>query len=279
MRRTFFIKICKPTAFSIFTFILGCTVTIMLLPFEKTCSLENTDREYVMKGSKFYGPDLVILILSAPGNIEKRNAIRESWVKLKDRKSYFDRAHGKIPVKYYFVIGDAGLNVILQNKLGREQGRHYDILMLPVVDSYGNLTLKVLKSFEWINDQFDVGVSFKYVLKCDDDSFVYLNLLMEELLELEKLFLKSEEIYREIPVSNASYYRINAQISRPNVKFSDLGLYWGYFNGRARVKTKGKWKETDWILCDKYLPYALGGGYILSKNLVKYLAKNAEHLR
>jgi hypothetical protein len=33
-----------------------------------------------------------------------------------------------------------------------------------------------------------------------------------------------------------------------------------------------------WYLCDKYLPYALGGGYILGNDLVAYVAANANRL-
>ncbi|KAK0176378.1 hypothetical protein PV328_000522 [Microctonus aethiopoides] len=56
-------------------------------------------------------------------------------------------------------------------------------------------------------------------------------------------------------------------------------LYWGFFNGKAQVKRTGPWKEPDWNICDYYLPYALGGGYVLSYNLVKFIALNANLLR
>jgi galactosylxylosylprotein 3-beta-galactosyltransferase len=56
-------------------------------------------------------------------------------------------------------------------------------------------------------------------------------------------------------------------------------LYWGYFDGRARAFSKGKWQEKDWFLCDTYLPYALGGGYVISESIVSFLAKNADFLR
>uniref|UniRef100_A0A0K0CXF5 Hexosyltransferase n=1 Tax=Angiostrongylus cantonensis TaxID=6313 RepID=A0A0K0CXF5_ANGCA len=52
-------------------------------------------------------------------------------------------------------------------------------------------------------------------------------------------------------------------------------LYWGFLDGRAKPIRKGKWRETDWILCDRYLPYQLGGGYVLSFELVRFLAMNA----
>jgi len=44
------------------------------------------------------------------------------------------------------------------------------------------------------------------------------------------------------------------------------------------LKKKGKYKETEWILCDRFLSYALGGGYVLSKDLIIYLVKNQDYL-
>ncbi|CAH2011076.1 unnamed protein product [Acanthoscelides obtectus] len=128
-----------------------------------------------------------------------------------------------------------------------EQTTNKDLLILPVLDNYKNLTLKIKHTFQWLSDQYDHGMDFKYVLKCDGDSFVHLKSLVVQANNKEG----------------------------PN----KLNLYWGYFYGNARIFTKGKWKETDWIFSDRYLPYALGGGYLLSKNLVTYIGKNAENLR
>lgn len=60
---------------------------------------------------------------------------------------------------------------------------------------------------------------------------------------------------------------------------SHKGLYWGYFDGRAKVYLHGKWQEQDWFLCDNYLPYALGGGYVISQNIVDYISRNYDILR
>uniref|UniRef100_A0A1I7UGX4 Hexosyltransferase n=1 Tax=Caenorhabditis tropicalis TaxID=1561998 RepID=A0A1I7UGX4_9PELO len=56
-------------------------------------------------------------------------------------------------------------------------------------------------------------------------------------------------------------------------------LYWGFLDGRAKPFRKGKWKEPEWNLCDRYLPYQLGGGYVLSYELVRFLALNAPLFR
>ena len=56
-------------------------------------------------------------------------------------------------------------------------------------------------------------------------------------------------------------------------------LYWGFFDGRARVKRSGRWAEPSWTLCDRYLPHARGGGYVLSAAVVSFVARNARALR
>lgn len=140
-----------------------------------------------------------------------------------------------------FVIGTEGLPVEDIQNLSMEQLRHHDLLLLPDLrDSYENLTHKLIYMYSWLDQKVD----FKFVLKADDDTFARLDLLKEE--------LKAKEPRR---------------------------LYWGFFSGRGRVKTAGKWKESAWELCDYYLPYALGGGYVLSADLVHYIHLNAAFLK
>ncbi|CAL8379234.1 unnamed protein product [Boreogadus saida] len=140
-----------------------------------------------------------------------------------------------------FVVGTAGLPIEDLQNINTEQGRHKDLLLLPELrDSYENLTLKLLHMYSWLDQKVD----FKFVMKADDDTFARLDLLKEE--------LKAKEPKR---------------------------LYWGFFSGRGRVKSAGKWRESAWELCDYYLPYALGGGYILSADLVHYVRINAGYLK
>ena len=141
-----------------------------------------------------------------------------------------------------FAIGVSDLNGETRGALITEYEEHNDLLFLTdLKESYHNLTLKVLKSFAWIAQNIDS----KFVLKVDDDSFVRLGDLVLDLMKKEK------------------YGRI----------------YWGFFRGDANVKTNGPWKEPNWILCDKYLPYANGGGYVLSYDLVQYISKQQNMLQ
>ena len=144
-------------------------------------------------------------------------------------------------VKHYFVIGSAGLDISSSSMVQQEQSQHQDLLLLPSMkDSYKYLATKVLHSFRWLHD----NEHFKFLLKVDDDSFVLISEILSELKQL------------------------------PSER-----LYWGFFDGRANVKKSGQWREPNWVLCDKYLPHARGGGYLLSNDLVAFIAKNSDLLQ
>lgn len=271
-------KHCKLLAAAAFSFLLGCMLAINTVPINKTCQLDNVDREYdVMRNSKLKSPELVILIMSAPHNLNRRTAIRETWLHLRFPQ------HGrgqptKITAKHYFVIGSLGLPPDHVLHLSGEQSKFNDMLILPVHDAYANLTQKLLSSLVWLHEQRDVGLNYKYVLKCDDDTFVRVDSLAHEIAQIELIYLESQwSDAKLLKDQTLPYMSIDAQTN--SRESNRLQLYWGFFHGKAHVQTAGKWKEDNWIACDYYLPYALGGGYILSQGLVGYLAKNSDALR
>nr|CAG4634950.1 EOG090X0A8N [Alona affinis] len=144
-------------------------------------------------------------------------------------------------VKHFFIIGSKGLAAEVLGEVKAENTTHEDLVILDsVAESYESLTSKVLSSFQWLVSNYQ----FNFVLKCDDDTYVTIPPLLEALAK------------------------------HPQVK-----LYWGFFKGAANVFRKGKWKEDDWFLCDTYLPYARGGGYVLSSDLVRHLTDSAPLLQ
>ncbi|NXC69614.1 B3GT6 galactosyltransferase, partial [Anhinga anhinga] len=176
---------------------------------------------------------LAVLITSGPKYSERRSIIRSTWLSAAGRPPHDD-------IWSRFVIGTGGLGAEELRSLELEQSRHRDLLLLPELrDSYENLTAKVLATYVWL----DLHLDFQFALKADDDTFVRLDVLVEE--------LRAKEPRR---------------------------LYWGFFSGRGRVKSGGKWKESAWVLCDYYLPYALGGGYVISADLVHYLRLSRDYL-
>ncbi|XP_070168759.1 beta-1,3-galactosyltransferase 6-like isoform X1 [Polyergus mexicanus] len=179
---------------------------------------------------------LIILILSSPDNLERRDTIRKTWLT--------DRNHDAM-MRHFFVVGTQDILPEQRNTLQSEKEKFDDLLLLPKLqDSYSILTKKVLYAFKGIYERYN----FDFLLKCNDDSYILVHTILKELDRWQNKGTRRE-------------------------------LYWGFFNGRALVKRNGPWKETDWILCDYYLPYALGGGYVLSYNLVKFIASNADILK
>ncbi|KAL3862412.1 hypothetical protein ACJMK2_008379 [Sinanodonta woodiana] len=173
---------------------------------------------------------LIILIMSVPRNKQNRAVIRETWA---------NSLPNNVILKFVIGVGDlAADGKILLNE---ENDYYKDLLMLQFFnESYTSLTEKLIESFKWI----DKNVDFQFLFKGDEDTFVRVSVLLEELK------------------------------SKPKTR-----LYWGFFDGRAHIKTKGKWQEKDWFLCDRYLPYAVGGGYVLSSDLVHYVVINSKVLK
>lgn len=174
---------------------------------------------------------LVVIILTAVTHREKRDACRTTWIQLSAGR----------PVRHLFAIGGRDLTSIEMSELMTEHKETNDLLILKeVADNYSGLTQKLLSSIIHVSQNFD----FKFLLKVDDDSFVLMDALMDELSNLQP-----------------------------------RRLYWGYFNAGAPVKKTGAWKEKSWFLCDKYLPYAVGGGYVLSQDLVQFIATSSSLLQ
>ena len=115
------------------------------------------------------------------------------------------------------------------------------IILPTVTDSATTLTQRTLYGFKDVYERF----KFDYILKCDDDDFVD---VLRLATELHKRTSKSR-------------------------------LYWGAFRGYAPLLHWGVYRETNWTICNRYLPYARGGGYILSRDLIQLFVKSEPYLK
>ncbi|KAI5636500.1 galactosyltransferase domain-containing protein [Phthorimaea operculella] len=218
--------------------------------------------------------EYAVLILSKPSNIMERDTIRETWKRLAsniivengERIYRWDKAAKKMAktpdfIKFYFAIGTQDMSTSDLKALVAENKEMGDLLLLENhTENYKTLSEKLLKSLEWFSENLK---NLKYLVKVDDDSFVRIDLIIQNL---------------EAYAPSMSDPQIAEYVSYKPSQVTNQGLYWGYFNGRARVYLTGKWKEEDWFLCDKYLPYALGGGYVISKKIVDYVGRNKDML-
>lgn len=156
------------------------------------------------------------------------------------RKTWLLNKEDNMSIRHFFAIGSAALDSAELNTIQREEEEFGDLMILEAVsDSYSKLSRKLRDTLSWLYSHME----FVFLLKVDDDSFVRLDALYSQLKK------------------------------QPREK-----LYWGFFDGQARVKFGGKWKETGWFLCDRYLPYAKGGGYVITSDLVRNIALISSYL-
>lgn len=108
----------------------------------------------------------LIYIHTRPENFKKRESLRKTWAKNDVIPRYKSRV--------IFVIGDPR-NVTIQKALRNESVWYGDIIQENYIDSYKNLTYKVMSAVKWIKN-YCAGV--KFIFKADDDAFVDIFLLM-----------------------------------------------------------------------------------------------------
>lgn len=143
---------------------------------------------------------------------------------------------------YRFVLGGKNLSSEAESNLTREAEVHRDLIVLDnVTDSHDTLTQRTLQSFEYIIKR---NYNFRYIFKCDDDTYVNLKVIVEELRDRQR-----------------------------HERF-----YWGEFQGATGILSEGPYAEQKWTTCETYVPYAYGGGYLLSRDLVELVTSNAPHL-
>jgi len=128
-----------------------------------------------------------IAVLSAPGNFERRDSIRKTWLNhLKDE--LFHRQLVDF-VGFRFFLGKSSDHDI-EFLIEKEANLHKDILQVDMIDDYYQVTKKIALIFNWIDTRCS-GVDF--VLKFDDDVYVNIrNLATTIALQLSPL---SKSIY------------------------------------------------------------------------------------
>lgn len=182
-------------------------------------------------------PDVVIGILSAPQNFKLRDAVRATWLRLADDQR----------VGFYFILGRSD-DPTVNDAVAKEARTFGDIfLCLDLAESYRGISAKVLSFVDWVVDtahRLPVDQRFKYLMKCDDDSFVRLDRLLELL---------------------------DANVGKDAKRF-----YWGWDHGPyIPLRSDPKWavSEEEFPSADIPGPHFAGGpGYVLSRDVAQFVA-------
>ncbi|XP_044487607.1 hydroxyproline O-galactosyltransferase GALT6-like [Mangifera indica] len=170
-------------------------------------------------------------ILSAGNHFAERMAVRKTWMQHELVKS-------SNVVARFFVALHARKEVNVELK--KEAEFFGDIVIVPYMDNYDLVVLKTVAICEYGAR----AVSAKYIMKCDDDTFVRVDVIINEA--------------RKVPEGRSFYI--------------------GNINYYHKPLRQGKWAVTyeEWPEED-YPPYANGPGYILSSDIAQSIVSDFEN--
>ncbi|XP_076429052.1 UDP-GalNAc:beta-1,3-N-acetylgalactosaminyltransferase 2 isoform X2 [Peromyscus maniculatus bairdii] len=139
-------------------------------------------------------------------------------------------------------LSDHMRNLRVEDALLQEESSVYDdIVFVDVVDTYRNVPAKLLDFYRWTVET----TSFSLLLKTDDDCYIDL-----------------EAVFNRIAQKN---------LDGPN-------FWWGNFRLNWAVDRTGKWQELEYP-SPAYPAFACGSGYVISKDIVDWLAGNSGRLK
>lgn len=175
---------------------------------------------------------LLFAIKSTPKHFERRQAVRETW----GREGEYENG---LKVRTVFLLGRSSLDDPNLDKLILSESQHYqDLLVWDFHDSFYNLTLKEHVFFKWMLGHCS-RVSF--IFKGDDDVFANPQAIINHLTSLEPE--QASSLYTGQIISEATPLR------DPKTKYC---VPLTYYEGA-------------------YPPYAGGGGFLFSGELLPYL--------
>ncbi|XP_058520605.1 beta-1,3-galactosyltransferase 4 isoform X1 [Ochotona princeps] len=212
-------------------------------------------------------PFLLILVCTAPENLNQRNAIRASWGGVREARG--------LRVRTLFLLGEPGWPQPARGSHGHdlawESATQGDILQAAFRDSYRNLTLKTLSGLNWAHKYCSMA---RYILKTDDDVYVNVPELVSELVQRGRW---ERSMQTQGPAAHGEKKREDSlALGAQAVPLLYLGrVHWRVSpsrlpGGRHRVSEE-QWPQA----LGPFPPYASGTGYVLSASAVQLILKVA----
>ncbi|KAK1338543.1 hypothetical protein QTO34_001660 [Cnephaeus nilssonii] len=217
-------------------------------------------------------PFLLILVSTAPENLNQRNAIRASWGGQREARG--------LRVQTLFLLGEPGGRHPAwgsrENDLERESVARGDILQAAFQDSYRNLTLKTLSGLSWADKHCPRA---RYILKTDDDVFVNVPELVSELVRRGgrwEQWEKGMEPQREAEAGGGGWKGGSpTPVSQPMPLLYLGRVHWRVHPSRT-PGGKHQISEEQWpATWGPFPPYASGTGYVLSASAVQLILQVA----
>lgn len=188
----------------------------------------------------------LILIVTGRQEFERRQSIRQTWCQSPSIYNLPQDAW-----KCVFLMGKSSTNtaedVEIDNKIQQEKQRYKDILHGSYVDTYRNLTFKVLHGLHWAHKHCNTD----FILKTDDDCFVNTHLLYILVMhhrDASRMYI-------------GTVYKRHEQL-------------------RVIRNPQSRWYVSMETYSEEFYPlYASGAGYLLSFDLVHRLVEISVHYK
>jgi hypothetical protein len=178
---------------------------------------------------------LLAFIIIGPDFFDKRTTLRETWA----NQTFSDPND----LRAFFVVGKT-TNKSVNDRINLEFEKYHDIIQEDYIDSYYNLTIKVLGAFKWMSEYCPRS---KYVLRINDHMQVNTFAMIRYLRNLPNTIQSG---------SNSSGHYKNT--------------IWGEIYSRAHIYRDN---ETKWFVpAEEYdfhtfLPYMEGSAFLLTGDL------------
>ncbi|XP_058444076.1 uncharacterized protein LOC131425854 [Malaya genurostris] len=183
----------------------------------------------------------------------------------------------RIPVRSLFPAGgdvDPAFNVPeveldeLQMKIINESEVYGDIIQESFIDTYNNLTLKTIMMLKWVVNNCDTKV--KYIMKCDDDSFVNVPNLLQVLLGGTVPLYKAS-----IPFNDRNTVAVMSQKNRL-VEVKRLLIGFLFCEVKPIADTSSKWYTPNYMYNKEFYPHYLSGtAYLMNLDAAKLLYRTS----
>ncbi|KAG8441351.1 hypothetical protein GDO86_006909 [Hymenochirus boettgeri] len=182
-------------------------------------------------------PFLVLLVVAESHDVDSRMTIRETWGN--------ESNYGEVDVVTVFLVGlSPNETSNVQKMLEEENSIYGDIVQQDFMDTYYNLTIKILMGMEWIAKYCS---NTGYVMKIDSDMFLNVDYLVHKVLHPSK------------PICADYSTGLIVENTKP-----------------IRDKTS-KWYVSKKIYPnDTYPPYFSGPGYVFSAELAQRIYNVAQ---
>ena len=179
--------------------------------------------------------EILILVTSAPENVQGRKSIRKTWGATENQIKYKTEVN--------FVLG---ISNSIPTDLEHEIETFEDILTINVIDSYMNLTLKSVFLLKYVSDIHETHPNIKTLLKTDDDCYVNL----------------------------ANLGHVSRQNQRKNTITGALLNSNGGKRIPVNRKSNDKWFIPRWMYKSDHFPLAISGsGYLFATSIASCLYK------